>query len=95
MGLHYNGTTSLEKYLLARNFDVSRDEGLFSLGNGSAKFNKYKDSIPIIIFSPGKIPPEKFREMLKPWLKWNPLIFDLDDMARNPNFPHELGRRHE
>ena len=94
VGCHYNGTTSLEKYLVEiKGLDVIRDEGLFTLRNGHLKYSSYhKGRKAIIILAKRKM--TMWINHIDKWQDLEPVVYYLEDMMKKPGFPHEMGARH-
>ena len=94
IGCRFNGTTSLEKYFEGRGLEVIRDEGFFEIPHGPAKFTTHhKGYRPVIIISDKK--REQWENILGGWTRLNPVLVKLEEIIKNPNFPHELGKRHD
>ena len=74
--------------------DVIKDEGLFTLDNGFRKYGHYhKDRIPVIITMKRK--KEMWENKLSDWNINNPIILELEELAKHDKFPKNRGLRHE
>jgi len=88
IGCRYNGTTSLEKFLKNRGWNVIRNESIFDSNGGFEEwYFKYKTYKPIIILSAKKKHLFDFKYLLQKWEAADPIIFDLESLQDNINFP--------
>lgn len=88
IGCRYNGTTSLEKFLKQKGWDVIRNESIFDNPKGFEEwYFKFKIYKPIIILSAKKKHLFDFKYLLQKWEAADPIIFDLETLQDNPNFP--------
>lgn len=84
VGNMFQGTTSLEVFMRKKGKLVARMETLTNDENGINEFNKrFSGCTPVIIWS--KIKPEVD---IFDWLVYKPLIYNLEEIAKDPDFPH-------
>ena len=97
IGIAHCGTCSLERYLVEQGHEVVRSEEYFLEGYNSVAMQRNHPDltqyIPIMIIC-AKWSEGDLKQFYAKWNNTDLICVDLDEMAKNKNFPHENQGNH-
>ncbi len=89
IGKAHNGTCSLEKYLVDKGFDVTREEQALNRYSNDELLQKYPDHRIHFIYSRVKTPTVTLEKLFYRLRRLDAEIHCLEEISQNPKFPWE------